>query len=171
MPYEIIAAVAVGLLLLLLGKRLFWLFVAGAGFVVVFRFATDGLNVEPEWVALLVATVAGLVGALLASWIQWVAVGVGGFLAGGHAVVRLVEMTGYQTELAPLFFFVVGGLVGALLLVALFNPALVLLSSAVGAGLIVETLPLGKPEDLVAFGGLLLVGVVVQSRVAPATED
>lgn len=165
MPYEVVAALAVGLLLLVLGKRLFWLFVAGVGFVVVFRFASQGLNIEADWAVLLMAAVAGLVGALLAVWLQWLAVAVGGFLAGGHALVRLVELVGLHVELHPLVFFVVGGVLGAVLLLMLFNPALVLLSSVLGAALIVEVLELHGPEDFIVFGVLVLVGVVVQARV------
>lgn len=171
LPYEIVAAVAVGLLLLLLGKRLFWLFVAGVGFIVVFRFASQGLNMEPGWAVLAMAGVAGLVGALLAIWVQWVAVAVGGFLAGGHGLVRLVELTGFRFDLDPLVLFLAGGVLGAVLLIALFNPALVLLSSVVGAALIVDTLQLPETESLVVFGALVLVGVVVQSRVETDKDD
>ena len=55
--------IAVAISLLMLGRRLYWLFVAGVGFVVAMELATIYLDGSEEWVRLALAVIAGLVGA------------------------------------------------------------------------------------------------------------
>src|SRR5580692_6917393 len=74
-----IAAIVVGILLLFLGRKLFWLFVAAIGFVVGAEVAATMFPHQSEWV-LIFGVVLGLIGALVAILVQKVAIGVGGFL-------------------------------------------------------------------------------------------
>jgi NADH-quinone oxidoreductase subunit L len=87
----LVSGFIVGILLLTLGRKLFWLFVGGSGFVVAFFLTGELLPGQPTWVFLLVALVAGLLGAWLAVRLQWLAVGVGGFLGGGYIAAVFVE--------------------------------------------------------------------------------
>ena len=75
----------VGLAVLLLGRRLFWLFVGAAGFAVGFTVAPAALPNSPEWLIVLAALVLGILGAVLAILLQWLAVGLGGFAPGSTA--------------------------------------------------------------------------------------
>ncbi len=78
-----------GLLLLLLGRRLFWLFVAVAGFVVGVQAAPYILPHQSELFLLGIALVLGVIGALLAIFLQKVAIALGGFVAGGYIAMVL----------------------------------------------------------------------------------
>ena len=68
----------VGLAVLLLGRRLFWLFVGAVGFAVGLHAARAVFSEGPEWLVVVGALVLGVGGAILAIAFQWLAVGLGG---------------------------------------------------------------------------------------------
>src|SRR3990172_7787956 len=81
-----------GAILLILGRKLFWIFVGAIGFLVGFNPAAQYLAEQPIWVILLIAIVAGIIGSVLAVVLQRVATLVAGFLAGGYLTVQLLQM-------------------------------------------------------------------------------
>jgi hypothetical protein len=101
-------------------------------------------------------------GALLALLWQWVAVGSAGFLAGGYLAGHILHASGMMTGYMPWGLFLLGGLVGAILMIAVFDWALIVLSSLSGATVIIQVLPLERLPDLMIFGGLVAVGIIVQ---------
>jgi len=62
----IIANILVGLALLILGKKLFWLFVGAIGFIGASDMAARYFSGLPDWQILIITVAAGLVGVLLA---------------------------------------------------------------------------------------------------------
>jgi hypothetical protein len=112
----------------------------------------------------IVGLVCGIVGALLALFAQKFAIVAGGFLAGGYATMTILSgtnMAGSVPEWAP---FLVGGVIGALLLRVVFEWTLIVLTSIIGAILIVH--PFGLGSTLLTISTLVLtgVGIVVQAR-------
>jgi hypothetical protein len=161
----------VGLALLVLGRKLYWLFVGGIGFVAALGLATRFVGAMPEWLQILVAVVVGLVGALLAILAQKVAIGLAGFVGGGLILALGLEMFGLDlTGLWWLAAFVVGGLIGAFVVSAAFDWALILLSSLAGASLIVEALPLGRLLEIVVYGTAVVAGIVAQAALRRAEK-
>ena len=158
-------AVLVGALLLLFGRKLFWLFVGGVGFVVGFQIATDAIQNQPEWVILLVALGAGLLGIILSIFLQRVVVGIAGFFAGGYFLSNLI-MTVFHAnqQVVQWIAFVIGGILGAVLTVWLLDPALIILSSLAGATAVSQNVPLEPGAKGILFLVLLALGIVVQSR-------
>jgi hypothetical protein len=158
----------IGIALLLLGRKLFWLFVAAIGFVVAMDLvvrlfpgpATGGVNP----VALVVGLVAGVIGALLAIFLQRGAVSVAGFLAGGYIVLSLLDILGLgeTTALAWVLTFV-GAIIGLVLGLVLLEWALIVLSSLSGASLIAQSIDLSRPLTVLVFVVALVVGIVVQA--------
>jgi hypothetical protein len=155
--------VVVGLLLLALGKRLFWLFVAGVGFVATLGLAARLLQPQSELTLFLMAVGAGFVGALLAIFAQKLAIGLAGFLAGGYLAIGLLGLLG--VDLGPQWWqpFLIGGILGALISFPLFDWALIVLSALTGAVLIVQALELGSGVGLAVTVAATLVGVAIQS--------
>lgn len=148
--------------MLLFGRKLFWVFVAGTGFTVGTLLAAEILGPRGDGLAVSVAIVAGVAGALVALYAQKLAVGIAGFLAGaylGHALSLAAQL-----EFAPWIAGVVGGVLGSLILSALFEWALMALSSLVGAAVIAQTLPLVRPWPSVIFAALLVAGIALQAR-------
>jgi hypothetical protein len=151
--------------LLVLGRKLFWLFVAAVGFAAGWAVATDLLSVEPEWLALVIAVVVGVVGALLAQFVQRLAIGLAGFLAGAFLALSLVRLLNLEAAWWGWLALVAGGIVGAILLGAAFEWALIGLSSLAGALLIVDALDLSSTMHLLVLIGLFVVGVIIQSAL------
>jgi hypothetical protein len=154
----------VGVLLLLLGRRLYWLFVGGIGFVVGLSLATGLTHRRPDGTALLIGLGAGLLGIVLALVLQRLAIVVAGLLAGAWLGVELIRAVGAPMAGTPWIPVFVGGAVGAILAAALFDAVLVILSSLVGAALLAELIG-GRPVmRAIVFLLLVLLGVAVQTR-------
>jgi len=105
--------ILVGLALLSLGRKLFWLFVSGVGFASGALLATAVLRQQAMWVVILVALGAGLLGALLAVVIQRWAVGMASFLAGGYVAVALTRMWNLDLGVPDWLLYAGGGVVGS----------------------------------------------------------
>ncbi len=162
----LILHILAGAAILLLGRRLFWLFVAVAGFLASFDVVPLLLPGRPEWVTLLVALVAGGVGALLAVGLQYAAAAIVGFVGASYGSVPLVLLlSGHGASWIPLL----GGIVGAVLMVLLFDWTLIVLSALAGARAVLLPLRLEGAWGIVSWLVLAAVGVVFQaSRLAPA---
>ena len=80
-----------GVGLLVAGRRLFWLFVAAAGFVLGAQLTIRTFH-GPEWLGLIVGIVVGILFAVLAIFLRAIAIGIAGFLAGGAILLGVVEL-------------------------------------------------------------------------------
>jgi hypothetical protein len=166
-------ALVLGALLLAAGRRLFWALIGVAGFLAGMWLALQLLGPEPEGVRWMIAVLAGLIGIALARFFQRVAIGTAGFLIGGFAAVDLLNLDLSGGRPGALVAFVVAGVLAAILAGWLFEVALIVFSSYLGATLVADALRL--PETGLMLGVLFLVGVLVQSslgttrRHAPAT--
>ena len=159
------ANILIGATLLLFGRRLFWLFVGGMGFLVGFNFAGEWLRGQPDSLILLIAIGVGLVGAIASIFLQRVVVAIAGFLAGGYflsaaAMVALHDNAASVSWIA----FLLGGIVGAILTAMLLDPALILLSSLAGATAISQNVPLEPPGKGILFVALLVLGIILQTK-------
>lgn len=160
-----IVSVALGAIILLFGRKLFWLFVAAVGFAAGVKIAPQLVHEPTPLLALSVALVFGFVGALLALFLQKIAVAVGGFLAGGQLAVALAAAFYAQHAGHHFLIFLIGGIVGAILLLALFNWALIVLSAVVGAHLVLGAFTLPREGLAIAFAVLALVGIIAQTAL------
>jgi Domain of unknown function (DUF4203) len=160
-----IISVVVGVAILFFGRKLFWLFVAALGFAVGIEIAAYFMKEPPQWLTLLVALGCGVIGALLAILLQKIAIAIAGFIAGGRiawalAAAFFVEHAHYRG-----LTFVIGGILGALLLLSLFDWVLILLSSIEGAHLIGNGITLPDKGAMVLFIALAVIGVIVQGSM------
>lgn len=157
---------AVGAVVLLFGRRLFWLFVAALGFAAGMQLAPVFVHEPTPLLALSVALVLGFVGALLALFLQKIAVAIGGFLAGGQLAVALAAGSSAALISDHLLVFAIGGIVGAILLIAVFNWALIVLSALLGAHLMLGAFTLRPEISRIAFVVLALVGIATQAGMS-----
>jgi hypothetical protein len=160
-----IIGVIVGAAILLFGRKLFWLFVAALGFAVGIEIATYLMHEPPVWMTLVIALGLGLLGALLAIMLQKLAIAVAGFIAGGRLASALLAAFFVDYSSYRGITFVIGGILGALLLLALFDWALILLSSVEGAHLIGNGVVLPQSGAVILFCALVVIGVVVQGSM------
>ncbi len=158
----------VGLAALLLGRRLFWLFVGAAGFIAGLSLAPRFVPDQSGVVVLLVALGLGVIGAVLAILLQRVAVLVAGFLGGGSLLVGLLPALGVELADGRWLAFLIGGALGAIFLALTFDWGLIVISALVGAWLVADALRalLALDGSLATLLALVLavVGIVIQAR-------
>ena len=171
-----------GVVLLTTGKKLYWLFVAVVGFVIGLALATQYVHLNPAWLIYVVAVGTGVIGALLATFLQHLAIALVGFIVGGYGALYLSTLLGKSSEPFNLMAFVIGGIVGLLLVASVFNWALYMLSAWAGATLVTQAIGLQAQLGLILFFVLFVLGMVIQAglfreqpkkkpaEVAPAPE-
>ena len=159
-----IISLILGVALLVAGRNLFWLFVGAAGFVTGMQLATQFWQ-GPELLAIIIGLVVGVIFALLAIFLQSVAIGIAGFLAGGYILTVLAGMMGLNQGAFSWIVYIIGGIIGVLLVIFLFDWAIITLSSLAGASLITQALLLPSGIGGVIFIALVIVGVVIQGSM------
>lgn len=168
-PDTPILVLVAGAALLIAGRRLFWLFVGLVGFFTVYQwFEPSGPPSSWQW---MVAIAAGLLGILLAIFLQRFAVALAGFLVGGWAVIQFLGLNLASLRTADVVIFVVAGILAAILAVKVFQIALVFLSSLAGASLIVDVFHPGPSLARVLLVGLLVVGIAVQTGLTARRRE
>jgi hypothetical protein len=158
-----ILSALIGAVILLFGRKLFWLCVAAVGFAAGVEIAPYFFHEPSPLLALSIAIVLGFIGALLAMFLQKIAIAVAGFLAGGKLATAIAAAFFVQHATYFGITFVIGGIIGALLLLALFDWALIVLSAVVGAHLIQSAIVLPASGSTLLFAGLAVVGVIAQA--------
>jgi hypothetical protein len=154
-----------GLCALFLGRRLFWLFVGVVGFAFGVDLARQLFKEQPPAVVLIIALTAGVVGAILAYWMQELMIGVVGFLTGGYVAVQLLVAAMPYPGRMIWFALFIGAVLGALLAFTLFDWAIIVLSSFIGAGLVVEALGSEGHAALLVFFVFAALGIAAQAGV------
>ena len=153
-----------GFLLLVAGRKLYWLFVGGIGFVLGVQMASMAFSSESEIVLITIALIAGIIGIILAFFAQRLAVAIAGFISGGLILLNLSTLINFTFGLPDWLLFILGGIVGILLVAWLFDWALVILSALMGAYLLVGLLNVSGWLSLAVITMLFLFGVIVQTR-------
>jgi hypothetical protein len=150
--------------LLVAGRKLFWLFVGAAGFITGIQLATRFWQV-PDVLAIIVGVVMGVIFALLAVFLQSLAIGVAGFLSGGYVLTALAGLTQLNQGSFPWIIFIIGGIIGVMLVIFLFDWALITLSSLAGASLIVQSFAAQGGGGGLIFFLLFIAGVLMQGSI------
>ncbi len=168
-------ALALGVVMLLFGRALYWAFVAIVGFLIGMALAQTWpwLNQQTQIVQLLVALGCGVLGAILGLLVQRLAFAIGGFFAGGYLAMAVAAR--FHLGGDPHIWMIAGGVIGAIVAAMIMDWAIIVLSSLAGAAAILTPFQT-KLDDRVSgiiFLVLAVVGIVFQSRrlvrpVAPA---
>jgi hypothetical protein len=159
-----------GVVVLLFGRSLYWVFVAIVGFLIGMEMANVWMAGQEDWMRLLVAIGAGILGAIIGIFVQRLAFAVGGFFAGGYFAVALA--TRFHLAGDPNVWLIVGGIIGAILAAMLMDWAIIVLSSLAGAAAIMSPFQ-QKLEPPIAGGiylALVAIGIVFQGRSYMATR-
>jgi len=158
-----------GLIMLVFGRKLFWLFVAIVGFLVGMEFIDLLLTNQSIWIKLLGGLGAGLLGALLAIFVQRVAFILAGLFAGAYFGLLLAHPLGLAGS--GLLLAVAGGVVGAIVAALLMDLAIIVLSCLVGAGAIVSRLGLRDVNTAIVFLVLVIIGILVQAKLTEQSKE
>jgi hypothetical protein len=152
-----VVQVVLGALVLLFGRRLFWLFVAVVGFLLGMQITQQLMPDQSQTVVLIISAVLGIVGAILAVAVSRGIAAVAGFLAGGALAVQLLPQLGVSLGSNAWIAFVVGGIIGIVLILMLFDLSIILFSSLVGANLILQ----GAGHFIAIAAGTVTIALIV----------
>ena len=164
MQLTFIISILVGLAVMFAGRRLFWLFVALAGFVAGATLATRFFGDRSEIAILAVAIIAGLIGAVLAIVVKRFAIGTAGFLVGGFLATALLANIGFEPGGSDWIIFIVGGVIGTILVSALVDWALIVLSALGGSVLVLQSAHIRPALGLTLIAVGTALGIIVQAR-------
>jgi hypothetical protein len=164
-------SIAVGIVALLYGRRMFWLFAATIGFFFGFFVGLVAFPQIPHWAALLVGIVLGLIGAALANLLKGGIVLLAGALGGGIALTSFVYLIrnqpGRQLDGIDLLVFVIGMALGGISIAFAFDWALIVVSALNGADIIMRTIGSGLHMHAIVsslFAMILtIIGITYQS--------
>lgn len=161
---SLILSVAAGLLLLFAGRKFFWLVAALVAFLFVFNLFEALFG--GGWLGLIMAVVAGVIFAWLATKFIKIVGYIIGALAGAAGLPIFLSFFG--VNFSWLLMAALGAVIGFLLMLALFDWGLILLTSWLGANAVA-----GKVEGQWALGAtiatllflvLMAAGIFVQAR-------
>ena len=158
-----IVGLLMGVVILFFGRKLFWLCVAAAGFALGAAIAPHIIHEPSSILGLVVALLFGVLGALLAIFLQKIAIAVLGFLAGGYLTGAIGAAFFIHSGQYYTIIFLVGGIIGTFLLLAVFDWALIVVSSLIGAHLIQSAVVLPPTGSTILFIVLAVIGVLVQA--------
>jgi hypothetical protein len=156
--------VIIGILLLFIGRRLFWLFVACVGFASGYHYAQQIWGLHSPVLVLILSIAVGGVGAIIAIFFQKAAIVVAGFAAGGYIGLSLFgQLAGLPAQMMWLPY-IIGGIIGAIFLFLVFDWALIFLSTLTGATLIVQMVAFKPWFEITLFLALVVAGMVFQAK-------
>ncbi len=158
-----ILSMILGISLLFFGRRLFWLFVGVAGFIAGLTLAPQLISGQSELVILFIAIIFGIIGAFFAVFFEGVAILIAGFLAGGYLATTLFTSLLTSVSADPSITYIIGGIIGLLLVAALFGWAIIILSALMGAEIILPVLNINKSVHWGVFVVLVVIGIVLQA--------
>lgn len=159
-----------GILLLLLGRRILWLFLGILGFFVTRLLALTYLPDLSGQTTLIIALAGGGLAASLILLAEKLAVTGGGVLGGAFVGAFVWQQLVPGAGGMPWIGIVAGAILGFLIVRFVVKLALAITASAVGAALLALALP--EPEyRMITFVVLLVVGLVLQSGLLRRKND
>ncbi len=150
-----------GTILLVAGRKIFWLMVGVIGFIIGVQVAARFFH-GSEITMLIAGLVLGIIFAGLAFFVESLAIGLAGFLGGGYILLSLAGLFGLDKGITAFIVFIVGGIIGAALIAVLLDWALISISSLAGASMIVDAFHFRLAAAGLIFFILVIIGVAIQ---------
>ena len=135
------------------------------GFITVLTFADQILAIHSPVIILAAGIILGIIGIVIALFMQGFAIFAGGFLSGSYIAYMIVTALGLIPRELFWIAYIAGGIVGAILLFFLFDWALIALSSVAGASIIIDTLTLDPKIETAIVIILALSGIFIQTKL------
>ena len=150
---------AVGAILLFLGRELNFFFAGAMAFLIGFRLTPLLPGQWPGWYDYVFMAILGVIAALLVISNERIGYFVSGFLAGGYALIQYYA-PGVLT--VPLLLFLIGGIIGAVIIGLLTEWALMIVSCLFGAYYLTTLFPLSSTAQILVGSGLFIIGALTQ---------
>ena len=147
--------------ILLFGRVLYWLFVGVVAYFLGLELANNFVSGE-QGLIMLIAIISGIVGIALAIVAREMALGLSGFLVGGFLFFQITVVSAFDAGDFGWLIFVVGGVLGVMMVGFLSDWAVSILSSLLGAFLVLNELEVEESLQIWVYLGLVAVGMIVQ---------
>lgn len=159
----LILTTVIGFVVLIMGRQIFWVFIAGLGFALGMIYGEQFYTGQPDWMIFLISSIIAILGALLAYTLQRLAGAIAGFATGWYLTQLLVSYfrvdLGQFDEVAPIII----GIIFALLIMAFFDWSVIVISSLAGSAIIVSSMRLPGNTELAILITFAIVGIVIQA--------
>jgi hypothetical protein len=152
-----------GVLLLTMGRKLYWLLIAVIGFFLGYWIADFILPEISNVLVILIGLLFGSLCALLAVFLNRVAIAIAGFLGGGLIATQLMIIIRSNSNEYSWVPFIIGGIVGIILAAILFDWVLIIFSSIIGAFLIESTWSSSPIRLNLLVIVIIMIGIGVQT--------
>jgi uncharacterized membrane protein len=149
----------IGAILLFLGRELNFLFAAAMATLWGFRIAPHLPATWPAWGDWAFVGALAIVAAAIALINERLGYFLSGFLAGSFF---LVEYFAPGASTVPVLPFIVGSVIGSLVLGLLTEWAMILVSSAIGAAYVLGLFRLSPTAEILVGSGLFIIGALTQ---------
>jgi hypothetical protein len=162
-PAIVIFTTVIGFAMLVMGRQIFWIFIAGLGFALGLLFGENLISGQSQYVIFFVSSLIAIVGALLAYTLQRFAAGIGGFFTGWYLAYILIDYfdigLGYEFNIiAP----IVLGIISGALIMKYFDWGVIIASSIAGSAIVVSGMRLTRNTELFLMIMMAIIGMVIQ---------
>jgi len=158
----------IGAIILFLGRELNFLFAGGMAALISFRLVPQLPPAWPGWADYAFIGGMALLAAALVLINERAGYFISGFLAGGYLLVDYYA-PGLMT--VPFLPFLVGGVIGSLILGILTEWALIVVSSVIGAIYLTNMFQLGDTPRTLLTAGLVIIGALTQALIMNAQKN
>lgn len=158
----------IGAVLLFLGRELNFIFAGAMAALIGFRLTPLLPPQWPWWSDTAFMITLALIAAIIVLLNERVGYFVSGFLGGGFL---LVEYYAPNVLSVPWLPFLIGGVIGSLILGLLTEWALILVSAALGASYILNLFVLNPTAEILVGAGLFIIGALTQVIIMQAQKQ
>lgn len=169
LPDDSLILLVLGIVILLFGQRLVVLLIAAAAFYIVAQAAKKYFGDASRTTVLVISSLAGIAAGIFTKFFRNIAVMVGGYTIVGFVLSAHAGDWGIKQE-NERFVFVIGGVIGSLLVSFALNVGLRAISSILGAVLILQYFHLDEGAGKWLAILLALVGFLIQSGLIKALK-
>jgi len=159
----LILTILIGFVVLIMGRQIFWVFIAGIGFALGLIYGEQFYVGQPDWMIFTISSIIAILGAVLAFTLQRLAGAIGGFVSGWYLAYLFIGYfrvdLGQFVEIVP----IIVGIIFAVLILNFFDWSVIVISSLAGSAIIVSGMRLPSNTELALLITFAIVGVVIQS--------
>jgi hypothetical protein len=161
-PGLILLTTVIGFSILVMGRQILWVFIAGLGFALGLFLSSQYYNAQFEWQVFFISTVVAALGALLAITVQRFAAGIAGFATGWLLSIVLLGYFNLNLgQIESLIPYIVG-IISGVLLIVFFDWGVIVASSLAGSAIVVSGMTLSQNTELLLLIMFALIGMAIQ---------
>lgn len=148
-----------GVMILFLGRELSFLFSAAMAAFLGFRLTPLLPSAWPSWSGLAFVILIAIIAAVLTTINESASFYVSGFLIGGYALTEFYAPNSLSIPILP---FIIGSVLGAIIIGLLTDWAMIIVATFIGTYLLYDVLPWFGIAKTLASAGIFIVGALAQ---------